>query len=57
MEDCQLKSAIIIPLMEGDEVVGTLKLYKDKENAINKTETELALGLVIYFQLKLNLVK
>ena len=57
VEDCQLKSAIIIPLMEGDEVVGTLKLYKDKENAINKTETELALGLGHLFSTQIELSK
>ena len=34
--DCKLKSAIIIPLKEGEQVVGTLKLYKDEENSNNK---------------------
>lgn len=56
-EDCQLKSAIIIPLMEGEEVVGTLKLYKDRENAINKTETELAMGLGHLFSTQIELSK
>ncbi len=57
-KDCQLKSAIIIPLMEGgEEVVGTLKLYKDRENAINKTETELAMGLGHLFSTQIELSK
>ncbi len=55
--DCKLKSAIIIPLMEGDEIVGTLKLYKDKENLINKVESELALGLAHLFSTQIELSK
>ncbi|MCF6459573.1 histidine kinase [Clostridium sp. Cult3] len=53
--DCKLKSAIIIPLKEGDKVVGTLKMYKDKENAINKVEFELALGLGHLFSTQIEL--
>ena len=56
-EDCQLKSAIIIPLIEEDKVVGTLKLYKDEENAINKVESELALGLGHLFSTQIELSK
>lgn len=56
-EYCQLKSAIIIPLKEGEEVIGTLKLYKDKENDLNKTETELALGLGHLFSTQIELSK
>lgn len=55
--DCKLKSTIIIPLMEGDEIVGTLKLYKDKENLINKVESELALGLAHLFSTQIELSK
>ena len=55
--DCKLKSAMIIPLMEGDEIVGTLKLYKDKENSINKVESELALGLGHLFSTQIELSK
>lgn len=43
--DCQLKSAIIVPLKEGDEVSGTLKLYYAKENGISYTHEKLAIGL------------
>ena len=56
-KDCQLKSAIIIPLIEGEEVKGTLKLYKNRENAINKAETELALGLGHLFSTQIELSK
>ncbi|HSH36747.1 LytS/YhcK type 5TM receptor domain-containing protein, partial [Schnuerera sp.] len=55
--ECRLKSAIIIPLMEGDEVVGTLKLYKDEENSITKVESELALGLGHLFSTQIELSK
>ena len=55
--DCKLKSAIIIPLMEGDRIIGTLKLYKDKENLINKVESELALGLAHLFSTQIELSK
>lgn len=44
-EDCKLKSAIIVPLKEGDEVSGTLKLYYSKENGISYTHEKLAIGL------------
>jgi len=57
VKNCKLKSAIILPLMEGDKVVGTLKLYKDKENAINKVESELALGLGHLFSTQIELSK
>lgn len=42
---CPLKSAIIVPLKEGDEVIGTLKLYYSKENGISYTNEKLAIGL------------
>ena len=42
---CPLKSAIVVPLMEGDEVIGTLKLYYAKENGISYTNEKLAIGL------------
>jgi two-component system LytT family sensor kinase len=42
---CPLKSAIIVPLKEGDEVIGTLKLYYSKENGISYINEKLAVGL------------
>ncbi len=44
-ENCQLKSALIVPLKEGDEVSGTLKLYYAKKNGISSTHEKLAIGL------------
>lgn len=43
--DCRLKSALIVPLKEGEEVTGTLKLYFAKENGISSTHEKLAVGL------------
>jgi len=44
-ESCQLKSVLIVPLKEGEEVIGTLKLYYSKENGISYTNEKLAVGL------------
>ncbi len=43
--DCNLKSAVIAPLKEGDEIIGTLKIYYCTENAISFRNINLALGL------------
>ena len=44
-EDCLLKSAIIVPLKEGDEIIGTLKLYYLAEKGVSFTDKQLAIGL------------
>jgi len=44
-KDCPLKSAIIVPLKENEEVIGTLKLYYSVENGISFTTESLAIGL------------
>ena len=54
---CSLKSAIIVPLTEENKVIGTLKLYKTKENSITKVERELALGLAQIFSTQIELSK
>jgi len=43
--DCPLKSAILTPLYEGEEVIGTLKIYYAKDDAVSYINTYLALGL------------
>lgn len=57
-EGCKLKSAIIVPLKEGEEITGTLKLYSDKENGISFTHEKLAIGLsqIISTQLEISKV-
>lgn len=54
---CPLKSAIIVPLKDRDEVMGCLKLYKTRESGITVVETELALGLAQIFSTQLELSK
>ncbi|GAB6086784.1 LytS/YhcK type 5TM receptor domain-containing protein [Alkaliphilus crotonatoxidans] len=55
--DCQLKSAIIVPLKDREQVVGTLKLYKKDENSITSVDIELALGLAQLFSTQIELSK
>jgi two-component system sensor histidine kinase LytS len=55
--NCSLKSAIIVPLMEKNKIIGTLKLYKDEENSITKIESELASGLGLLFSTQIELSK
>jgi two-component system LytT family sensor kinase len=43
--NCNLKSAIISPLKEGEEIIGTLKIYYTKEDAISFRNINLAVGL------------
>ncbi|SKA73096.1 two-component system, LytT family, sensor kinase [Clostridium sp. USBA 49] len=55
-KNCPLKSAIILPIKDGDEVKGTLKLYYSKENGISYTNEKLAIGLsqIISTQLEIS---
>ncbi len=54
--NCNLKSAIIAPLKEGEEMIGTLKIYYCKEDAISFRNINLALGLsqIISTQLEIS---
>jgi len=49
------KSAILVPLKLKYKTVGTLKLYKDKENNISRVDEELAIGLANLFTTQLEL--
>lgn len=44
-KNCPLKSAIIAPLREENKVIGTLKIYYAKENAVTFKTTSLITGL------------
>jgi two-component system LytT family sensor kinase len=44
-ENCQLKSALVVPLKEKEEITGTLKLYYANGNGISYTHEKLAIGL------------
>ncbi|MGB9780591.1 LytS/YhcK type 5TM receptor domain-containing protein [Caldanaerobacter sp.] len=58
-ENCELNSAVIVPLFKYDKLVGTLKLYKggkkSRDNMITNAEIELAKGLghLISYQLEI----
>lgn len=55
--NCNLKSAVIVPLLEGKKVVGTLKLYKSDKMGITSMDIQLALGLVQLFSTQIELSK
>lgn len=52
---CPLRSVIVAPLKMNDKVIGTLKIYKDRENFIYKSDIELVKGLGILFSTGLEL--
>lgn len=53
--DCGLGSAIIVPLKRHENTIGTLKLYRLKENRISQLDMELANGLAHLFSNQLEL--
>ncbi|WP_422447176.1 ECF transporter S component [Thermoanaerobacterium sp. DL9XJH110] len=54
-ERCPLKSAVVVPLKEGNNIIGTLKLYKKTENSISSMDIKLAQGLGSLFSTQLEL--
>jgi two-component system sensor histidine kinase LytS len=52
---CRLGSAIVVPLKRQDKTVGTLKMYRLKENGISALDMELANGLAHLFSNQLEL--
>lgn len=56
-QSCPLKSAIVVPLMEKNNVIGTLKLYKTSSHDIRRTDIELAKGLAHLFSTQIELSK
>lgn len=52
---CPLKSAIIVPLTSGEKVIGTLKLYREREFAITEVDVEVAIGLASLFSLQIEI--
>lgn len=44
-KNCPLKSGIITPLKDGDEIIGTLKIYYGKEDAVTFSVKSVAEGL------------
>lgn len=53
---CPLESAVIMPIIKKDEVVGTLKLYETKHGTMPEYIIRLAAGLVQILSMQLELV-
>lgn len=54
-QKCPLKAVIVVPLTLDNISIGTLKLYKNKENSITSSDIELAKGLGQLFSTQLEL--
>lgn len=54
---CTLASAIIVPLKRAETVIGTLKLYYTRPNAIGPTDITFATGLAHLFSTQLELTE
>lgn len=54
---CTLRSAVIIPMVSGERTMGTLKLYKAKENSVSSLDLEFAKGLGLLFSTQLELAE
>lgn len=54
---CPLQSAIVLPLIANQRIVGTLKLYFTKPRRVNLVEKELAEGLSKLFSMQLALAE
>lgn len=52
---CRLGSAIIVPLKKQDKTIGTLQLYRIKENGITPLDVELVNGLAHLFSNQLEI--
>lgn len=52
---CNLQSAVVIPLLLGEDVIGALKLYREDKNAISLVDINLAKGLGSLFSTQIEL--
>ena len=56
-KECLLHSAVIVPLSQQDEVIGTLILYREEKYSIKTVDIELAKGLGELFSTQIELSK
>jgi two-component system sensor histidine kinase LytS len=54
---CKLRSAVIVPLSKQAEIIGTIKIYLTRENAISNVNITLANGLARLFSTQLELAE
>jgi len=52
---CKLAAGAIVPLRQGERIIGTLKLYRLRENSISDMDIILARGLSEFFSTQLEL--
>jgi two-component system sensor histidine kinase LytS len=52
---CRLAAGAIVPLKQGERIIGTLKLYRVRENSISDMDIILARGLSEFFSTQLEL--
>lgn len=55
--DCQLTSAIVVPLKRGQEIIGTFKLYYANGKPVNQSDVVFAEGLAHLFSIQLELAE
>jgi len=56
-KNCSLRCAILVPLMQKQEVVGVLKLYHDRPRNLSAVDLELVRGLGNFISTKLELAE
>lgn len=56
-QKCKLRSAVLVPLWRREEVIGVLKMYLDRENAVSDVHITLAQGLARLFSTQLELAE
>ncbi|MEG6584814.1 LytS/YhcK type 5TM receptor domain-containing protein [Dendrosporobacter sp. 1207_IL3150] len=56
-QDCPLRAAIVLPLRQRDELIGTLKLYFETPAEITPSQIELMTGLANLFSTQLELAR
>ncbi|MFZ5646590.1 MAG: LytS/YhcK type 5TM receptor domain-containing protein [Bacillota bacterium] len=54
-QNCKLASSVVVPLKQNKRVIGALKLYKDRKDAITALDLRLAKGLADLFSTQLEL--
>jgi len=52
---CKLRAAVIVPLTKGKEIIGTIKMYKIRDNSIGDIDIRLAEGLARLFSTQFEL--
>lgn len=57
VKNCKLYSAVVVPLKNKEEIIGTIKLYHSKGKKISQLDIELAAGLAQLLSTQIELAK